>query len=147
MVKKIINKPHLFFFGLIPIFVILGIIKRNTPINLNISYIYYLINVDLWCYISAVFLALIGLNYLSLYWVKKPVNKWLTIMHIFLQIVCLLPYFYAILNLNDKGEFSSNGIIEIHNLKMILAIAFLLFLISLLIHLINFFSSLFLKRD
>ena len=147
MLQKIINKPHLFFFSLVPLFVILGIIKGNTPIDLNISYIYYLINVDFWCYISAVFLGLIGLNYLSLYWVKKPINKVLTIIHIVLQIICLIPYFYAILSLNEEGNLPTDSSMEIHNLKNFLAVAFLLFLVSLLIHLINFFTSLFLKRD
>ena len=98
--KKIIRKPHLFFFGLIPVFLIIGFINRNIPIDINISFIYYLINVDFWCYVSAVYFGLIGINYLSLNIIKKEPKKGLTITHLVLQILCLLPYLYAVLNLD-----------------------------------------------
>ncbi len=146
--KKLIHKPHLFFFGLIPLFILLGIFKRNVPIDINISYIYYLINVDFWCYISAVYFGLIGINYFSLYWVKKKPNKWLTLIHIILQILCLLPYIYAVLSANNNENINTSKIIfGSTDLNAILMMSFLLYILSIIIHLINFFTSLFLKRD
>lgn len=145
--KKIIQKPHLFFFGLIPIFVILGLIKRNIPIDINISYIHYLINVDFWCYITAVYFGLMGINYLSLYWAKKNPNSWLTITHITLQVICLIPYLISVFNLDETGSLLESNIPFQDNLNSILLTAFFIFLVSILIHLINFFSSLLLKKE
>jgi hypothetical protein len=145
--KNIINKPHLFFFALIPLFVIIGFVKRDIPININISYIYYLINVDFWCYITAVFFGLIGVNYLSLNWVKKYPNKWLTILHLILQVICVIPYLFAVFNLDKSGNFNNYNLFQNNSFRNILIISFLLFLASVFVHLINFFSSLLLRKD
>jgi len=145
--KKIIQKPHLFFFWLIPIFIILGFVKRNIPIDISISYIHYLINVDFWCYITAVYFGLMGINYLSLHWVKKHPNNWLTSAHIILQITCLIPYLISIFNLDETGNLIATDIPYQENLSSILLISFFIFLASIVIHFINFFSSLLLKGD
>jgi hypothetical protein len=145
--KKVIAKPHLFFFGLIPIFIVIGLIKGSTPIDFNVSYIYYLLNVDFWCYVSSVFFALIGLNYLALDWAKKPPKKWLTLIHIILQIVSLLPYLFTIFNLDSDGNLDSTRFLGIANLESVLSISFLIFIVSVFVHLVNFFTSLFLKTD
>ncbi|WP_397446838.1 hypothetical protein [Polaribacter sp. R77954] len=145
--KKIIQKPHLFFFSLIPIFIILGIFKRNISIDINISYIYYLISVDFWCYITAVYFGLIGINYLALYWIKKKPNHWLTATHIILQIICIIPYLISVFHLDDTGNLMYTNIPFKDNLGSILLLSFFIFLASILIHLINFFGSLLLKSD
>jgi len=145
--KKIISKPHLFFFGLIPVFLIIGFIKRDIPIDINISYIYYLINVDFWCYVSAVYFGLIGINYLSLNLIKKHPKKGLTITHLILQILCLIPYLYVVLKLDENGYLSNNNFLNTLEINNVFVIAFLLFIISIVIHLINFFSSLLLKKE
>lgn len=147
MLKKIINKPHLFFFALVPIYILIGIVKRNTPIDISISYIYYLINVDFWCYVSAVYFALIGLNYFSLSWAKKYPKNWLTIIHIILQIISSLPYLYTIFKLDETGNLKEGKFLWFINLESIFVLSFFLFILSIFIHLINFFTSLFLKRD
>lgn len=145
--KAIIKKPHLFFFALVPIYIIIGFIKRDTPIDISISYIYYLINVDFWCYVSAVYFSLIGLNYFSLVWVKKRPNNWLTITHILLQIISVLPFFYAVFQLDENGNLQTNEFFGLIELKNVLVLSFLLFILSIFIHLINFFTSLLLKQD
>ncbi len=145
--KRVIHKPHLFFFGLIPVFLIFGFINRNIPIDVNIAFIYYLINVDFWCYVSAIYFGLIGINYLSLNLVKKYPKKGLTITHILLQILCILPYIYAVSKLDESGSLVQKSAANSANLSMLLIIGFLLFIISIVIHLINFFSTLLLKRD
>lgn len=145
--NKIINKPYLFFFGLIPVFLILGFLKRNIPIDINISFIYYLINVDFWCYVSAIYFGLIGVNYLSLKLVKKKPKKVLTILHISLQTLCLIPYLYAVFKLDENGILQNDKFFYNVEPTYIFLVAFFLFIISVIIHLINFFSSLLLKRD
>lgn len=145
--KKILEKPHLFFFALIPLFIIVGLLNINVPINITISYIYYLINVDFWCYISAVYCGLIGINYLSLNIIKKKPKKGLTFLHIVFQLLCIIPYFFAVFQLDENGYFPENSILNSSAFSTILVFCFLLFILSVFIHLINFFSSLLLKTD
>ena len=129
------------------IFVVLGFFKRNIPINISISYIHYLINVDFWCYITAIYFALIGINYLALYWIKKTPNNWLTSTHILLKIFCLTPYLAAIFSIDEAGNFTNSKIPFQENSNIILISSFFIFLVSVLVHLIIFFNSLLLKRD
>lgn len=145
--KKLIRKPHLFFFGLIPFFLILGLWKRNVPIDLDIVYINYLINVDFWCYTSAVYFGLIGVNYLALNWANRPPKKILTLLHFIFQLLCLIPFLYAIFQLNENGELQIKTFLSFLDLSSTLTYSFLFFLCSIFIHLVNFFSSLLLKRE
>lgn len=145
--KKIILKPHLFFFSLIPIFIIIGLIKRDVPLDINISFIHYLINVDFWCYITAVYFGLIGINYLALNLIKKYPKKGLTLTHIILQILCVIPYLYSITQLDEDGSLANNSLLNSSYYSSVLVAAFLIFILSVVIHLINFFTSLLLKTD
>lgn len=145
--KNIILKPHLFFFGLIPVFVIIGLLNINVPLNINISYIYYLINVDFWCYVSAVYCGLIGINYLSLNIIKKNPKKGLTATHIILQLLCIIPYILAVFQLDEYGNYPENSFLNSPIFSTILVIGFAVFILSIVIHLINFFTSLLLKKD
>lgn len=145
--SKIIAKPHLFFFGLIPIFIVIGIFNRHQPIDINISYIHYLINIDFWCYVTALFFSLIGLNYLALNWIKKHPNKILTSIHIIIQTLCLFPYLYAVFSIDKEGNLMTGHFLGITNLQSVLIFSFIAFLFSILIHLVNFFVSVFIKTE
>ena len=92
MLKKIISKPYLFFFGLVPLFVIIGLLNMKSYINLSIDYLNFDLDISLLCNISAVFFLLIGFNYYSLFWVQKEPKKSLTITHIILQLISLIPF-------------------------------------------------------
>lgn len=147
MVKKLIVKPYLFFFGLIPIFILLGLLSGDKILNINIDYIYFDILYLHFYLFSAIFFAMIGINYFSLHWAEKPPKKWLTIIHISLQIIALLLLFTNN-NWNWIGEKSQEGILNItDNSSIIIVLAFLIFLLSAFVHLINFFTSLFLKIE
>ena len=139
--KKIIIKPHLFFFGLVPIFVVIGVFNLKNYINLNIDYLNFDLSISLLCNISAVFFLLIGFNYYALLWVQKEPKKPLTIAHIILQLISLIPFILLIFSIN----FSKNNFSIFTNTNLILIISFIIFLISVFVHLINFFTSLFLK--
>lgn len=133
MLKKIIAKPHLFFFGLVPLFLILGLFKRESYINLKVNYLNFDLDISLLCYISSVFFLLIGVNYFSLYWIQKYPKKVLTISHIVLQSFSLIPFILIVFSFNFNQTY------------LVLVLSFIIFLFSIIIHLINFFTSLFLK--
>jgi len=133
MLRKIIVKPHLFFFGLVPLFVILGLSKKENYINLSFNYLIFDLDISLICNISAVFFLLIGFNYYSLYWVQKFPKKSLTISHILLQLLSLIPFILLVFSFNFSQTY------------LVLIGSFIVFLFSIIIHLINFFTSLLLK--
>jgi hypothetical protein len=143
--KKLITKPHLFFLGLSCAFIILGFLKRNITLDIALFYTYFVFYADLWSFISAVFFSLIGLNYFCLIWAKKDPNIWLTVLHLFLQIVSLVPFIYVIFSLKSNHKLPTNIFLYYINLDQVLLISFIIFLFSIFIHLINFFTSLFLR--
>lgn len=134
MLKNIITKPHLFFFGLVPIFLCIAFFKKENYLNLNIDYFNFDVSISLLSNTAAIFFLLIGINYFSISWAKKTPKKALTSIHIFLQILTLIPYTILLIAPNYALSY------------FIFILAFIIFLVSLLIHFINFFSSLLLKR-
>ena len=147
MVKKIINKPYLFFFGLIPVAIVFSFINGNETINFNISELYFVSELKFLYYISAIFFMMIGINYLSLNWANKPPKKWLTIIHLFLQLLALV-FLVTRNNWNWIGkEYSENLYVSSDNSSILVFISILIFILSVFFHLINFFTSLFLKTE
>ncbi|WP_299665609.1 hypothetical protein [uncultured Polaribacter sp.] len=146
MVKKIIAKPHLFFFGLVPIFILIAFLSGDETIDINIHATYFIItNYHLYLF-SAVFFAMIGINYFSLDWTEKPPNKWLTSIHILLQLIALFLLLTKHL-WNWIGNQSYEGIQMINdNSNIVIFFSILIFFLSVFFHLINFFTSLFLKK-
>ncbi|SDR87924.1 hypothetical protein SAMN05216503_1252 [Polaribacter sp. KT25b] len=143
--KKIITKPHLFFFGLAFVFILLGLYKKDITLDIAVYSTYFEFHADFWCYLSAIFFCLIGLNYFSLIWAKKTPKVWLTILHIFLQTISLIPFIYGIFSLNSDEKLTQINSFYFIDLDLAIAISFIIFLCSIFIHLISFFTSLFLK--
>ncbi|PWG04783.1 hypothetical protein DIS07_09925 [Polaribacter aquimarinus] len=115
----------------------------KTFFNINVDYIYFDLNVSLVCNITAVFFLLIGFNYYSLIWVQKTPKKTLTIIHIVLQLLTLIPFITLVFSIDSKDSSS----LQFLNNNFILIISFLIFIVSIFVHLINFFSSLFSKSE
>ena len=143
--KTIIKKPHLLFFSIIPIFIIVGFLKIGDIIDLSIYNTFFAVKVHYWCYFSAGFIGLIGLNYYLIYWLKKPLIQILSLFHILFQIGALILFIFCVFLMNNKRNFSSDFISNI-DFYSILSISFMLFLISFFLHLLNFFISLVSKK-
>ncbi|PQJ81556.1 hypothetical protein BTO16_02775 [Polaribacter glomeratus] len=143
--KTIIKKPHIFFFSLIPLFILIGLIKKEGIIDLTINDTFFAVKINYWCYFSAVFVSLIGLNYYMLFWVKKPTIQILSLFHIIFQVAALIPFIFCLFFLNTKTVFTSNFISDSIDLYQILTISFTLFLISFLLHILNFILTFFRK--
>ena len=115
--KNIITKPHYFFFGLVPLFIFLIFICEDNAIDINIHDTYFVIANYFVCLFSIIFFALIGVNYFYLHWAKKPPKKWLTIIHLILQIISLVTFVYHLLNINSKDSFITNDFFGISKLR------------------------------
>lgn len=144
---KIILKPYLFFFGLSIITFIAGFIFSDKSLDISIYDTYYVISYKHFCQFSAIFYLMIALNYFALNWTEKQPIKWLTIFHIFLQILSLL-----LLITKDNWNWIGNNSLANYNLlndhaNFLVFLSILIFILSIFIHLVNFFASLLLKRN
>ena len=129
-----------------PIFLIVGYIKLNDIIDVSIYNSFFAIKVHYWCYFSALFTFMIGINYFMLHWAKKKTIQILSLFHIIFQIEAIIPFFIALFMINSKTSFSPSNPFSFIDFYEVLTISFFIYLASIFIHLINFFSSLFLRR-
>ena len=140
--RKIISKPHYFFVFLAVITLLCGVLNKDAVIPFALYGTLLNIDVSTITLFSVLFFVLISVNYASLYIIKKPVKKGLTIIHIVLQIIALIPYFYFIFQSDLPRTYE-----EIYAINIILLVAFVIFLLATIIHLINFLLSLLTKKD
>jgi len=140
--KRIISKPHLFFFGMIPFCLIVCFLYGKESIN--IAYYNVPISFDYVTIfsISSVFFGMIGLNYFSLILLKKEIKKGLTLLHLILQITSFVLFILYLFSMNNLESGQEKEL-----LSFTFFISFFLFLVSILIHLINFFVSIFLQVE
>lgn len=140
--QKTIRTPQFFFIVLAFITFIFGLLNREGSIPLAV----YNSSIDLkvWSFslITACFFILIAVNYTSLSITKKPHKKWLTIIHIVLQVIALIPLLYFMIQSNIPKTYDG-----ITAMNAVLMVAFVIFLLATFIHLINFIVSLIAKKD
>ena len=145
--KKIITKPHLFFFGLVPIFIFFSFLSDDKTLDINIYDTYFLFSYFHFYLFSATFFTMIAINYFALQWAEKPPKKGLTIIHILLQNIAIL-LFLTNNNWNWVGKQSGSEIQYLNdNSNIVIVISVLIFLLSVFIHLINFLTSILLKTE
>lgn len=137
-----IFRPHIFFLLLALMMVCIGLMTNNN--NLDLAMFGAIIKVKslVLCLVSAFFFLLIFVNYLSIYIVGKKPKRLLSALHIIFQVIALVPFIYFLF----KAKYFTNYT-DISNMNTVLLIAFILFLLASLIHIINFTVSLFLKQD
>ena len=140
--KKFIKKPQFFFIFLAILVLITGLIHKEGAIKLALYGTY--IDLKSWsvCLFSSFFFILIAVNYASLTITQRTPKKVLTILHIVLQIVALIPLLYYIYSSDASTSYD-----EVSRMNIILILAFTLFIIATIIHLINFAASLLAKKD
>lgn len=145
--NKVITRPYLFFFGLVPICILFSFLIGDKTLDINIYDTYLVITYFHFHLFSATYFAMIGLNYFALHWAEKPPKKGLTIVHLLLQIVAILLIFTNN-NWNWIGQQpgSENPLLN-DNSNIAIAISVLIFLLSAFIHLINFLTSILLKKE
>lgn len=144
--KQLVTKPYLFFICLALMSVIFSFTITDTTFNLYLGVLTFQISYARFCTISAVFFLLMSLNYFLLLWSDKSPKKWLTILHISLQIFALI--LFGFVGYQDFSSTKNNlTIATINNTNALILLSFLIFLVSVFVHLINFFGSLLLKED
>tara|TARA_B100000809_G_scaffold208593_1_gene211315 strand:+ start:9023 stop:9463 length:441 start_codon:yes stop_codon:yes gene_type:complete len=145
--KTIIKKPHIFFLSLIPLFILVGYIQKGNVIDVTIYNTFFAVKTHYWCYFSAVFISLISLNYYALNWAKKPTIPILSLFHIIFQVAALIPFLFCVFFLNTKTIFTSNFLSNSVDFYAILSVSYILFIISICLHVLNFSLALFRKNS
>lgn len=144
--NAILKKPYLLFFWLIPFFLLLSFLVKGNVLSIRMYETYFTISCTYLCYLSMGFFGLIGLNYYLLHWAHKHPKRTLVIAHVFLQIICLLYFIYALFAIATEDTMLRDPFISDISENMILVISFMVFLIATIIHFINFLISLLSKR-
>jgi len=144
--NKIFNTPHLFFFGLIPVFILISLFRSGANFDLNIYETYVVISIPYVCYLSAAFFGLVGINYYVLHWAKKTHKRALTSMHVTLQIASLLFFIYFMFSIPENNNLGTPYPSSIDE-NSLFVVSSILFLIATILHFINFFMSLLAKRE
>ena len=145
--KTIIKKPHILFFSLIPLFIFTGLIRAGNVIDVTIYNTFFAVKIHYWSYFSALFVALIGLNYYMLYWAKKATIPILSLFHIIFQLAAFIPFIFCLLFINTKTVLAPNFLSDYINMYSILSTSYILFVISTCLCLLNFILALLKRRD
>lgn len=140
--RKIIHKPHLFFLALVPIVFLSGLLNRESTIDVNIHATYIVMDIWALSVFSTVFFFLIFINYYALHAIKKPAKRILSIIHIVLQIIALIPLFYIFFTADTKRDYAQTV-----DMNIIFVLGFVVFIMASFVHLINFFASLLGKKQ
>lgn len=140
--KKLIYKPQLFFLLLAIFILIVGLFFKENAIDIAIYST--LTDLSVWsiCLFSMLFFILIAINYTSLSITLKTPKRGLTIAHIVLQILALIPLLYFIFSSGESRSYE-----QVSQMNIILILSFFIFIIATTIHLINFIISLIAKKD
>ncbi|GAB7256705.1 hypothetical protein OBPA_11700 [Polaribacter sp. OB-PA-B3] len=144
--KNCLEKPYLTFLAFSISFIILGIINYNL-IDIAFLDIYMTISINHWFYLCALYFLLIAFNYYVLKWAGKKPFKWLTLLHIFSQILSLLILLISHYFENLKKVNTINYNYLDNYTSLLFTIAIILFLVSLFLHFTNFITTLFLKKN
>lgn len=144
--NKLFNTPHLFFFGLVPVFILISFFRSDASFDINFQNTYFVVAIPYLCYLSAAFFALVGVNYYVLHWAKKPHKRALTSIHITLQIASLLFFVYFMFSIPGNGNVETPYPSSIDE-NSLFVVSFILFLIATILHFVNFIMSLLAKRE
>ncbi len=101
--KKLIKKPHLFFFLAVPITIVVGVLNRyeatGKTLDFNVHDSYFLIAHFHLIYLIAIIFAIIGIGYWIMHKTDRKLINWLNWIHIVLTfggtlLVWILSQFY-----------------------------------------------------
>ncbi|MCF2876216.1 MULTISPECIES: hypothetical protein [unclassified Tenacibaculum] len=150
--RKLLIRPHVFFWGVIPIILLAGMYRVNDSIegflDINVHDTYFVVDrLHLLGFMVFLFV-LLGLGYWGAYVNKRKLINGITFLHILLTFISLIS-FLIILFFPTKNEIISNNAmfdsLEIANI--VLTFSFLLFLIGQLFYPINILSALIRKKN
>ena len=136
--KRMLNKPHMFFWGLIPIILLIGMFEVYNSVDdfldINIHDTYFVIDrFHLLGFMIFLFI-LLGLGYWGTYLNKRKLITGITFLHVILNFIALL-------------SFVSSFFLSFEDVNMILTVGFLVFVLAQLLYPINILSALIREKN
>lgn len=141
--NKLIEKPYLIFLLAIPIIMLIGILRGDSMLDINVYDTYYVIAYLHLAILISILFGIIGIGYWIMLKSDRKLSKWLNCTHIGLTfggtlIVWILTKFYR----TEIMEYEFNN-----NLTLIITLIILLMIIGQLIFPINIIYGLIKKKN
>ena len=136
--QRIINKPYLIFWFLIPIMLLIGKVRGTDMIDINIHDTYFVITESQSWYLVSILFGIIGLGYWIMIKFKRRLSKILNSIHIVLTVLGFLAIWVSRLIFTDwiiNSDDPLHGGLATFNLIRVILI--LLIIGGQLIYLIN----------
>ena len=102
--NKLIEKPHLIFLLSIPIIILIGILRGDAVLDINVHDTYYIIAYLHLAILISILFGIIGLGYWIMLKAKRKLSKWLTLLHVTLTFAGLI-LIYSLLRSSSQSEF------------------------------------------
>ena len=144
---KLITKPDLIFFLLIPVILLMGIMSGDTTLEINIHDTYFVIAHFHVAVLISILFGIIGVGYWLMKKSNRKLSKWLNWTHIVLTIGGLIAIFripYLSLGSDTQSQFPHFD--ELEKKNSILTSIILIITFGQLMYLINLIIGIFIKN-
>ncbi|WP_036155256.1 hypothetical protein [Maribacter forsetii] len=96
--KKITQVPHFMFWILIPIILLIGLLKPDKTLDINIHDTYFVIALLHLAVLISIIFGILGLGYWVVIKLNRRLVNWLTIIHLIITVlslclILLIPFF------------------------------------------------------
>lgn len=110
LMTKITKTPHIVFWILIPITLLIGFLKPDKTLDINIHDTYFVIGLISLAVIISIIFGILGLGYWVIIKLNGRLVNWLTIIHLIITIIgffSIIIIFFSLPSIEQDG-FSSN---------------------------------------
>ncbi|MDF4204446.1 hypothetical protein PXD56_15835 [Maribacter sp. SA7] len=146
--KKITQTPHIIFWILIPFILLVGFLKPDKTLVINIYDTYLVMDlINLTVLISIIF-GILGFGYWVIIKLNRKLLNWLTVIHLILTILgFLILLLIPIISPEIHQDSPGLDFVFHHDLGQIGISTLFLVIIIQLLYLINIITALFRKTD
>lgn len=122
----LLTKSHILFFGTTALVLLIGMLYKETEVDLNIYDTYFIIALNQLALFIALYFGIVGLAFWLFHKSKRRLSRWLTLMHLGLTyggslVILILYQFYR----DDILEYNFNN-----TLTMIIMVLLLFIIIG-----------------
>lgn len=146
IVRMIITKPYLLFWGIIPVMLLLNVFNGTETIDVNVHDTYFVIEMGFIYYFVSVILGLIGFGY----WVTQKANRklssWLNAIHIVITFGALIALLIIPYVFNSKSQSDFPLYDNLHKQNVAITIVVVLMLLAQVLYVFNLVMALFREK-
>ena len=137
--KKLIDQPHLIFFLVIPVVLLVGHVNMKSLVDINIHDTYFIVSYFHLVVLLSIFFGIIGILYLMMQKAQRRLFKWLTNLHIIMTIGGLAALFTI-------PQLWHPNVLDYSKKETVLFLLFLLIFLAQISFIVNVFFGIFRKH-